>query len=87
MLSAFAIGMGIGAAVGVLFAPGAGEDTRDYLFNKAQDGFDEASSRAKNMAERARKTVGEAVDQVKEKAQQAANEGERAYRAAQNASS
>jgi gas vesicle protein len=86
-LSAFAIGVGVGTAVGVLFAPSAGEDTREYLRDKAQGGLDEASARARKMARRAQKSVGEAADYVRETVSEAAAEGERAYRNAQNASS
>jgi gas vesicle protein len=86
-LSAFAIGIGVGTALGILFAPGAGEDTREYLRDKAQDGLNEASARARKMARRAQKSVGQAADYVGETISDAAAEGERAYRNAQSASS
>ena len=43
VFTAFAIGMGIGAAVGILFAPQSGEETRDYLVKGARDRFDDAA--------------------------------------------
>ncbi len=36
----FLLGFGIGVTVGVLFAPKAGSDTRQYLANKANEGSD-----------------------------------------------
>jgi len=34
----FMVGLGIGALVGLLFAPKSGEETRDYLSQKADEG-------------------------------------------------
>ena len=39
--SAFAIGLGAGAAFCLLFAPQSGEDTRERIRSTAQDGVDE----------------------------------------------
>ncbi len=39
-ISAFAIGIGVGAMLGLFFAPQSREDTRKYLREKAQDGMD-----------------------------------------------
>jgi gas vesicle protein len=83
MVSAFAIGLGAGAALGVLFAPQSGDDTRDYLRDSAQDGVDQVISRGKNVARRVRKQVGEAADFVNDVAETA----EGAYRDARNTSS
>ena len=69
--SAFAIGLGAGAALGLLFAPQAGEDTRGYLRDTAQDGVNEAVARGKSIARRARKGVEEARDFVNEVADSA----------------
>jgi len=33
----FMVGMGIGALVGILFAPKSGEETRDFLSKKADE--------------------------------------------------
>jgi gas vesicle protein len=38
--SFFLVGLGIGAMVGLLFAPKSGEDTREYLTGKADEGRD-----------------------------------------------
>ena len=34
-VSFFLVGLGIGALVGILFAPKSGEETREYLSSKA----------------------------------------------------
>ena len=36
----FLLGLGIGVGVGLLFAPRSGEETRDMLLSKADDGKD-----------------------------------------------
>jgi gas vesicle protein len=52
-VSFFLIGLGIGALVGVLFAPTSGEETRDYLSSKADEGRDYAQKKARELRERA----------------------------------
>jgi len=42
MMVAFVIGALTGAAVALLFAPATGEDTREYLGQKAREGRDKA---------------------------------------------
>jgi gas vesicle protein len=64
VISAFAIGLGAGAALGVVFAPQSGEDTRERLRDTAQGGFDEAISRGKTVMRRAGKTLDDAKDFV-----------------------
>src|ERR1700737_1092468 len=49
----FLVGMGIGALVGILFAPKSGEDTREYLLNKADEGREYAQKKAQELRERA----------------------------------
>jgi len=49
----FMVGIGIGALVGILFAPKSGEDTRDYLLQKADEGKDYAQKKARELRERA----------------------------------
>jgi gas vesicle protein len=52
-VSYFLVGLGVGALVGVLFAPKSGEDTREYLSNKADEGKDYAQRKARELRERA----------------------------------
>src|SRR5271168_3433661 len=52
-VSIFLVGLGIGALVGILFAPKSGEETRDYLSSKADEGRDYAQRKARELRERA----------------------------------
>ena len=49
----FLVGLGVGALVGVLFAPKSGEETRDFLSKKADEGRDYAQRKARELRERA----------------------------------
>lgn len=49
----FMVGMGIGALVGLLFAPKSGEETRKFLADKADEGRDYAQKKARELRERA----------------------------------
>src|SRR5271163_105979 len=52
-VSVFLVGLGIGALVGILFAPKSGEDTREYLSGKADEGREYAQRKARELRERA----------------------------------
>src|SRR5215469_10692461 len=52
-VSFFIVGLGIGALLGILFAPKSGEETRDYLSSKADEGRDYAQRKARELRERA----------------------------------
>jgi gas vesicle protein len=52
-VSFFLVGLGVGALMGVLFAPKSGEDTREYLAKRADDGREFAQKKAKELRERA----------------------------------
>jgi gas vesicle protein len=52
-VSFFLVGLGIGALVGILFAPKSGEETRDYLTSKADEGREYAQKKARELRERA----------------------------------
>jgi len=49
----FLVGLGVGALVGVLFAPKSGEETRELLTQKADEGRDYAQRKARELRERA----------------------------------
>jgi gas vesicle protein len=52
-VSYFLVGLGVGALMGVLFAPKSGEETREYLSKRADDGRDFAQKKARELRERA----------------------------------
>jgi gas vesicle protein len=52
-VSYFLVGLGIGSLIGILFAPKSGEETRDYLSSKADEGRDYAQKKARELRERA----------------------------------
>ena len=70
----FLVGLGVGALVGILFAPKSGEDTREYLAKKADEGRDFAQKKAKELRERA--------DDLIERSKDAANRGKDSISAA-----
>lgn len=78
--SAFAIGLGVGAIVGLMWAPKSGEETRALLREKAQDGIDEAVAQGKKVVRRAQR----ATDTAKEIVDEAVDAGQNAYREARN---
>ncbi|MGH9775113.1 MAG: YtxH domain-containing protein [Candidatus Acidiferrales bacterium] len=52
-ISFFLVGLGIGSLLGILFAPKSGEETREYLSNKADEGREYAQRKARELRERA----------------------------------
>jgi len=56
-ISFFLVGLGIGALVGILFAPKSGEETREYLSQKADEGREYAQRKAQELRERAEDLV------------------------------
>ncbi|MBM3796313.1 MAG: YtxH domain-containing protein [Acidobacteria bacterium] len=57
-LSYFFLGLGLGVAVGMLFAPKSGEETREILKQKADEGADFLKRRGEEL----RETASEYVD-------------------------
>jgi gas vesicle protein len=53
----FLVGLGVGALVGILFAPKSGEETRDFLAKKADEGKDYAQKKARELRERAEELI------------------------------
>jgi len=56
-VSYFLVGLGIGALIGILFAPKSGEETRELLAQKAEEGKEYARSKARELRERAEDLV------------------------------
>src|SRR5215470_15810699 len=48
----FIVGLGVGALLGVLFAPKSGDETRDFLSQKADEGKEYAQRKARELRER-----------------------------------
>ena len=74
VLMAFAVGAAVGAAVALLFAPATGEETREYLGERAREGRDRASEAARqgrDMVNRGRETLTTAFDRAREQFQAA----------------
>jgi gas vesicle protein len=78
--SAFTIGIGVGAILGLVLAPQSGEETRTLLREKAQERIDEAAEQEKRVARKAQR----AVDSAREFVNDAVEAGQGAYREARN---
>ena len=80
--SFFLVGLGIGALVGILFAPKSGEETREYLSQKADEGREYAQRKARELRERAEDLVERgksAATRQKETLSAAVDAGREAY--------
>ena len=78
----FLAGLGLGALVGVLFAPKSGDETREYIANRAN----EMPDYVRNSSQQARESWGQwvdkgkdYVDRGKQQVQSAVDAGKRAY--------
>jgi len=82
-LSYFLFGLGMGVAVGVLFAPKSGQETRELLKSKANEGADYLRRRSEEVRESAGDLIGrsrEALHSQKENLSAALEAGRQAYR-------
>ena len=89
-LSYFFLGMGIGVAVGILFAPKSGEETRKYLRDRADEGRDYVKRRSDDVRTQAGGIVDKgkhAVTRQKDQLSAAVEAGKQAYREAVQTSS
>jgi gas vesicle protein len=78
----FLAGLGVGAVVGVLYAPKSGDETRDAIRARAQEGSDRARQSARKAREQASEWVdrgGEVLNQQKERFRSAYEAGRQAY--------
>ena len=77
----FAIGFIAGSAAALLFAPQSGEQTRDLVAQKARKGMRQGSKAVSNFAAKG----GDAIDRVKQQAQDVIETGKTAYTQAASA--
>jgi len=78
----FLAGMGVGAVLALLFAPKSGQETRDFLTQKAEEGRDYVSARGRDLRKQAEEVVDKAKDVVskqKEQLSAALEAGKQAY--------
>lgn len=60
----FLAGLASGVVLGVLFAPGAGEETRAQIADRARQGMDAARSKGEEFGRRAQEAVNRGKEQV-----------------------
>jgi len=81
----FLAGLGLGAVVGVLYAPRSGSETREVLRARAEEGRDYMRSRAREARDQASEWVDrgrEVVNQQKDQFRAAYEAGRQAYQEA-----
>jgi gas vesicle protein len=81
----FLTGLGIGAAIGVLYAPRSGRETRETLVSKAEEGRNVVADRAQKAREQATGWVDKGRDLISQQREQfksAYEAGRQAYREA-----
>lgn len=79
----FLAGLGVGAAIGMLYAPKAGRETREDLLRQAEEGREYVKTRAREAREQATQWVDkgkEALDQQKEQFRSAYEAGRQAFK-------
>jgi gas vesicle protein len=74
----FAVGLGVGAAVALLFAPKAGEELRNDISEGVNDGVNQIRSTGKELKRKVQRLADAAQDQV-DRVQDAIEAGETAY--------
>jgi len=81
----FLAGLGLGAALGVLYAPKSGRETRESILSAAEEGSDFVRERARQYREQANDWVDKGKDVVSQQRDQLRNAfdaGRQAYREA-----
>ena len=78
----FLAGLGVGALVGVLYAPRSGDEMRDVIRSKAQEGSERARQQARRVREQASDWMdrgNDVINQQKERLRSAYEAGRQAY--------
>src|SRR5215472_6040830 len=82
-LSAFLLGLGVGVGIGMLFAPKSGQETRQYIKDRAGEGSEYLKQRGNEFKENASDWVDrgkEALSRQKDSISDAMEAGKQAYR-------
>jgi gas vesicle protein len=82
-LSSFLLGLGVGVGIGMLFAPKSGQETRQLIKDKAEEGTEFIKQRGTELKDTAAGWVDkgkEAVGRQKETLTDAVEAGKQAYR-------
>jgi gas vesicle protein len=81
-LSSFLLGLGVGVGIGMLLAPKSGEETRELIKNKAEEGADFLKKRGEELKQNAAEWVDkgkEAINRQKDHISDAVDAGRQAY--------
>ena len=82
-LASFFLGVGVGVGIGLLFAPGSGQETRDLLKGKADEGKEYLKRRSSELRDNASDIIErgkEAIGRQKDNLADAVEAGKQAYR-------
>ena len=83
----FLMGLGIGALMGILFAPKSGEETREYIAMKTKEGNKLARKKVRALGDRVEETVErgkEMIAQTEKQIATAIDSGRKTYRRAKS---
>jgi len=86
-LSYFFLGLGLGVAAGVLFAPKSGRETRAFLRDRAEESSDLVKRRAEELRDQAAEAIDRSKSQIRrhrDNLAQAVDAGRQAYRESLN---
>jgi gas vesicle protein len=82
-LASFLLGLGVGIGLGVLFAPRSGEETRNYLRERADEGADYLKRQTEDIRAKADDLAGkgrEVLNRQRDNLSDAIAAGKQAYR-------